>query len=846
MLRIAWKSLLAHRLRVALTALAVVLGVSFVAGSFVLTDSIDDAFTGLFDEIGAGTDVYVNPPGRIDEDVTTGGWTSTAEPLPAPVADEVAAVDGVAEVWGSVEGPAQLIAPDGDAIGGQGPPTLGFSWDERGPLYLRDGRTPQGPGEVVIDAASASGNDIAVGTGIRVVTPAGSEPFEVVGIVGFGESDNLLGATLAAFELEEARRLFGKPDAFDSIVVSAEPGLDATTLRDRVAAALGDRAEVVTVHDANEADLAGIRSFLSIINGVLLGFAFVAMFVAAFLIANTYSVVVAQRTREFALLRAVGASRRQVTATVVIEALLLGLVASAVGLALGVGFAAGLRSLLDAFGFGMPSSSLPVEPRTALWAFVVGTGVTVVASLHPARRAGRLAPVEALTGAATPGGSVRARVAWGAVVGAAGVVLLAVGLVLRPGGAPWMVGGGGVAVLLAVALASPLLARPVAGLVGAAPAALGVPGRMARGNAARDTRRTGTTASALMVGMALISLGVVFASSVNATVADTLERQFRADLVLTVSQPTAIGIPPEVARSLERIPEVGVVSPVRHGTFVVDGDSRTLAAVDPATVDRVLALDVTSGEIASLDRDQVFVSDDVAESQGLAPGDRIVGTFPLVEERALDVAGTYDATELLGAAYLVSHVTYRELFRPGLDSTVFLEMAEGVAPADVRTAVEATMAVFPNVSISDATELRAEAEASVDQVLGLIAALLALAVIVALIGIANTLTLATYERTREIGLLRAVGMTRGQVRAMVRWEAVIVSVLGAALGVAVGMAFGWAIVRSLSEEGFDRLVVPGGQLLAYALVAVAAGFVAALLPARRAARMDVLAAVTHE
>lgn len=843
MWRIAWKSLLAHRLRVALTALAVVLGVSFVAGSFVLTDSIDNAFSGLFDDIGAGNDVYVNAPQRVDGDVAAGDWVSATEPLPASLADEVAAVDGVAGVWGSVEGPAQLVAPGGQPIGGQGPPTLGFSWNDQGPLFLRAGRPPQAPGEVVVDAVSARSHDIAVGAHMRVITPAGSEPFEVVGVVGFGESDNLLGATIAAFELDEARRLFDQ-DGFDTLVVEAEPGVSAETLRDRLAGTLGDRAEVVTTQQANQADLADIRSFLSIVNGALLGFAFVAMFVAAFLIANTYSVVVAQRTREFALLRAVGASRRQVTVTVVAEALMLGVVASSVGLALGIGFAAGLRALLDAFGFGMPSASLPVRPRTVVWAFAVGTGVTVLASLPPARRAGRLAPVAAMAGVVTASRPLRPRIVWGGVLGVAGALLLGAGLVLRPDGAPWMVAGGGVAVLLGVALASPLLARPVARLVGAIPAALGVPGRMAQGNAARDTRRTGTTASALMVGMALISLGVVFASSVKGTVADTLEKQIRADLIVEAGrQPTSMGLPPDFAQTVRGVPQVRLVSALRHGMFAVAGDSRRLAAVDPQTIEQVLALDVAAGELAALRPDQVFVAAETAESEGLDVGDRLVGVFPRAERRELEVAGTFRATELLGASYLVSHATYEALFPTRLDTMVFVEAAGGVAA--VRDAVTPILDAYPIADVSDPAELRADAEAAVDQVLGLMSALLALAVLVALIGIANTLTLATFERTRELGLLRAVGMTRGQVRAMVRWEAVIVAVLGVALGVAVGVAFGWAVVASLADEGFDRLVVPAGQLAAYAAVAVAAGFVASLFPARRAARMDVLAAVTH-
>jgi putative ABC transport system permease protein len=845
MLRVALKGLLGHKLRFALTTLAVVLGVTFVAGSFVLTDSIERAFGTLLNTAYETSDLVVRGQAPID-DITV-EQPGQGPTVPASVVDEIAAVDGVAVVDGFVQDSARIVGADGEPIGIPGPPKFGVSWsDQPGPLTLKEGDPPRGPDEVAVDAVSADQGELQIGDEIEIILPTGVETFTLVGITGFGDSDNLLGATMAVFDLGTAQALFDKEGRFDEVAVVAAEDVQVTTLRDRVTAAIGDDFEVVTVADRINQDQESIGTALGFINTALLAFAAVALFVGAFIIANTFTIVVAQRLREFALLRAVGASSRQVRLAVLVEALAVGVLASTLGLLLGIGFASLLRSLLAGFGLDLPSGELVVAGRTVVASYLVGMVVTAAAALGPARRASRVAPVEAMRGAAVAeGGLSRRRSLGGAVLVVAGAVLLGVGLALDVDDRIAYVGAGAFVSMLGVAALAPLVADPFARLVGAAMDRLGVAGRLATGNARRNPKRTAATASALMIGLALVSFVTILAASISATVNDLLAEQFRADFILRADEFATMPIPDQLVEELRSDPAIGPVSGLTWTQVLEDEQQRGISAVDPDTIEQLLALGVEQGEVSRLARpDTLFVQTEALADAGRSVGDTVPVTFPSGEEVELTVIGTFEASDFVGGTYVVGEATLRSHVasaRPG----VLLAGAAGDLEA-ARGTIDAVEDAFPGVNAQDQAEFRQEQEDQIGQLLGLMMVLLALAIVIALLGIANTLALSVFERTREVGLLRAVGMTRRQVRRMVRWESVIVALFGAVLGLVVGTGFGWAVVTALEEEGIDRLVIPGGQLAIYVVAAGVAGVVAAVFPAWRAARLDVLRAVTSE
>lgn len=841
------KGLIAHRLRLGLTTLAVVLGVAFVAGTFILTDTMSRVFDNLLGEVNAGVDVVVRAEtGFQDLSGAAGG-----APIPESLLDEVRRVAGVEVADGGVDGFAQIVGPDGEAIVPMGPPTLGVSWSPPPltPLIVRDGRPPEGPGEVVIDAATARAHDFAVGDRVTILSLGPPEEFSLVGIVGFGTADNLAGATLAAFERSEAQRLFDLEGRLSSIQVAAADGVSAEALRARVAAVLPEGVEATTATDAVAEQSAAIGEALGFFNIALLVFAGVALFVGAFLIANTFTIVVAQRSREFALLRALGATGRQVTGSVLVEATIVGLVASVLGVALGALVATALQAMMRAFGLSLPSGGLVVAPRTIVVGLVVGLGVTIVSAWWPARRAARIEPIAALRAAdAAPAASLARRLAAGLPVTVIGSALLAAALLGDTPNDLAAVGLGALLVFVGVALLSPLVVRPLARAVGAPGARLGMPGRLARGNAERNPRRTAATASALMVGLALVSFVAVMASSLRASVIETIESELRADYVVQgQAARTGNGFSPQLARDLAALTELSVVSPQRLGFWRepgADSGMSFLLAMEPSTLQEVADLTVVEGSLTALGPGTVAISDETAEEHGLAVGDGVPMLFAAAGERTLEVAAVFESSPLIGTGHLVSLDTFADLYTQQLDQTVLVRIAGDVEPATARAAIDAVAGAYPGVEVRDQIEFREQQEEQVGRILGLVTALLMLAIVIALLGITNTLALSVFERTREIGLLRAVGMSRRQTRSMIRWEALIVAVTGAVIGVLLGLVFGFAVVRSLDSQGLSALRIPFGQLVAYVAVAGVAGVLAGVLPARRAARLDVLHAIT--
>jgi putative ABC transport system permease protein len=846
-LRVALKGLLGHKLRFALTTAAVVLGVTFLAGSFVLTDSIQAAFDSLFDDAYAGSDVFVNPVATV-EDVTAQGRGPN---LPASLLDEVVAVDGVAEATGLVEDTAQVLDDDGEPVGAPGAPGIAESYHPAGPVDIVLGEPPSGAGEVAIDRTSADRLDVQPGDEVELFVMGERRRYTVSGITSFGSSGDLLGATVSTFDLATAQELFGRTDAFDSIAVTAVDGVDAEDLRDRLAAAVAtDDVEVVTAEEEADSAKAQVGQVLGFLTTALLVFAGVALFVSAFIITNTFSIVVAQRSREFALLRALGASSGQVRAAVLVEAASVGLVASLLGVLLGIGTAVGIRGALGAAGLTLPSSGTVVGVRTIVVSLAVGIGITVLSSSSASRRASRTSPVEALRGdSPAVERGLRRRVAVGGIVTVAGVGILALGLFGETGETLTVVGGGAATTLLGVALLAPLFAGPVAALLGGVAARVGVAGRLAQRNAGRDRRRTAATASALMIGIALVTFVSVLTATLQGAVADTISEQFRADFVVQSENfGPGGGLSSTLLDELRTSDQLGAVSGIGSAPWRgPDQQLRNLGVVDAEALDEVLAVDWPDGAVDALVAGSALLREDAAETLGLAVGENLEVTFATGSTGTVEVGAVVPdwGESFLNGELVLDRETVATL---GGSSVTFVALVDGAGDAAAaREELDAIVAGYPSVFVQDQVEFREQQEAQVDQILNLFLGLLALALVIALLGIANTLALAVLERTREIGLLRAVGLDRAQAGRMVLTEAVIVSVFGALLGVVVGTAFGWAVVTALGEEGLPGgVVVPVGRLLVYLVAAAVAGALAAVFPAWRAARLDVLRAVTTE
>ncbi len=852
MWRATFKSLLAKKLRLALTALSVVLGVGFVAGTYVLTDTMNSAFEELFAQTSAASDVVVRSATAFDPEQAGpgGGGGEERTPLDESLLTTVESVEGVAVVAGDVQGVAQMVDPATDeVIGGVGPPTIGTNWNELADqiLEIRDGAPPTGPDEVVVDAATARLASLAVGDEIQILFEGGPGRFTIVGVAGFGDADNLGGATLAVFETETAQRVLGKDGVFDALSVVGDEAVAASELRASVAAVLPDGVEAVTSTSVADEATRNLQEDLGFFRTALLVFAAVALFVGSFIIFNTFSIIVAQRTRELALLRALGASRRQVITSVVLEALVVGLVASGLGILAGIGIAVGLQGLLGAFNIDLPSTSLQLLPRTIVASVLVGVVVTVAASILPARHAGSVAPVQALREVAD-GGRARElagrRLVVALGVAAVGVGLLLYGLFGAESNAVYSVGAGAAVTFVGVAMLSPLVARPIVGVLGAPLRRLSIQGRLGRENAMRSPRRTASTAAALMIGLGLVAMVAILASSLKSSFTAALTDTLKADFTLSTSSFTAFS--PEAAERVAALPEVEAVSAFRQNGFKVEGATSFLTAVDPATVERVATLEVSEGSVAALaERDSVLVHRDVAAENGLALGDELAASFASTGDAPLTIVGIYDENRLAGD-YVVSLATYEERYVEQLDAFVLVKGSQGIALGEVEAAVRTAVEDLPNVQVQDQAAFREQQAGFIDQLLGLITALLLMSIGIAGVGIINTLGLSIYERTRELGLLRAVGMSRRQVSRMVRWEAILIAVFGAVLGLAIGIAFGWALQQALKSEGVSEFTIPVGQLVAYVVVAALIGVVAAIWPARRAAKLNVLQAIAYE
>lgn len=834
MLRATFRSLLARKLRLLLSATAIVLGVSFVSGSLVLTDTLGRVFDELFASVNAKTAVEVR--GKEPFDAGTQG-EAARQPVPASVLETVRAVDGVAAVVGDVSGYAQVVDADGEPYSNGGAPTFGLNYDAdplTSSFTLRSGEAPQGPGEVALDAATSEATGFEVGDTVSVILAQGRKELTVSGVFGFGENDNLAGASIVALDQEVAEQLLGRPGEYDVVRAAAGDGVSQEELRDRVAAVLPAGTEAVTGEQSADETAGDIKEALGFFNTFLLVFAGISLFVGGFLIFNTFTMLVAQRQRELALLRALGASRGQVIRSVLVEALVVGFVASVVGLGTGLLVAIGLQSLIRAVGGSLPQGDLVVQTSTVVACFVVGIVVTAVAALLPARRASAVPPVAAMRDAVAPEHSLRR----GSTIGAGLLVLgvVAIGVGLR--GELAVLGLGAVLAFLGVAGLSPLLSRPAARVLGA-PLARGVPGRLGRLNAMRNPRRSASTAAALMIGLALVSAVSILGSSAKASVEKIIQGAVGADLV--VQQKGGFdGFSPAVATTLDDLDEVETADVLRFELVQIGEQVTFVTAVSDAALERSLTLDEVDGDLG-LRPGVLLLSESESETRGLSTGDTVPVTFTRGTVRDYRVGGVYADNQLVGP-YLLDSSAGAD-FATDLDGVVLLNASEGVSAAELRTAVDAALEAFPTVEAATGSEFADDVAGNIDVILTIINVLLLLSILIAVLGIVNTLALSVLERTRELGLLRAVGLARPQMRRMVRVEAVVVSLFGTALGLVVGTALGIAVQRALADDGITELQVPLGRFALFALAAAVAGVVAAVLPARRAARLDVLQAI---
>jgi putative ABC transport system permease protein len=831
------KGLLAHKLRLALTALAIVLGVTFISGTFVLTDTLHNTFSVLFGNVYQKVDFQVRGVAQLGS-----GANASRNELPESLLATVRGVPGVAVAQGEVSGYAQFVARDGKAISTGSAPTLAVSFDpdqQLSSLHLIAGGPPATSDDVVMDAGTAQKYDFSVGQQVKILTAGPTRTFTISGIAEFGSANNLAGATLAAFTLPTAQSIAQETGKLDDINVLVAPGASKPAVQRAIARVLPTEVQVVTGQTVVNENTDAVNADLSFFSTALLVFAFISLFVGGFTIFNTFSIIVGQRTRELALLRIVGASRRQVFRSVLAEAGLVGLLSSVIGLGLGVLAALGLEALLRGFGITLPPGSLVFEPRTVLVGLLVGVGVTVVAAIGPARRAVRIPPVAALDDRrSAAGASLRRRFIWGAAVALVGAAMLAGGLA-KPAIA--LVGVGAVAIFVGTATLAPALARPLSSVIGRPLARLlGEPGKLGRENSMRSPRRTAQTASALMVGLALVAAISVFGASLSRSATSSADQAILADLIVTATGSSELS--ENVLPKATTVPGITASSPVYGGQFEFQNSLANLTAVSTQNLASTVILRMASGTLAALGQGELLIDSTTAKSKHLSVGDTVPVRFALTGPTTLRIGGIYQANALTGS-YLVSSGFFQAHY-PQQPPAALLLATGGSATAD--QAVTSALASYQNVQVQTRAQFEQTQVSSVNQLLGLVYALLALAVIIALIGIVNTLMLSVFERTREIGLLRAIGMRRRQVRIMIRTEAVILAIFGAVIGIIIGTGMGIALVSSLKQQGITDLAVPGSSLVIFLVLAALLGLVAASWPARRAAKLDVLAAIAAQ
>lgn len=845
MFKIALRSLGAHKIRLLLTAAAVFLGVAFVTGMLMLTNALDRTFTDIFES--SAQDVLVTRTAAVAEDITQSTGDDQVQLISQKTVDEIRGVEGVRAADGGIfQNGAYLLDAEGEVVGGNGPPSAGVNWQPDPALAVANitqGRAPEAGDEIVVDEITFPKLDIPLDETVTMVVPSGRIKVTLVGVFRYGETGGLAGATITAFTPQRAQELFTEPGEWQSVEVAAADGFSDQQVADSIAAELGEGWTVKTRDQQVEESSAALQQGLGFITYALLGFSGISLFVAAFLIYNTFAMLVAQRGKEMALLRAVGASRRQVLTSILLEALLLALVAAAIGVGLGYLLARLLTAGLQQVGLSL-TAGVALTPQAVITAVVLAIVVTVLSALLPALRAAHTPPVAALREATTPverPGRVRS------IIGGVLALVALAGLATSFGDDPSvsLVALSALLLLIATVLLAPLLAK------GAAHASIGlmriggVSGQLAGRNAERGPRRVAATASALLIGLALVTTVAVVVASARESINQLIDRAFGADYVVATQtgNPFSAGI----ATKLREVQGVEYVLSQSQGPARVDGEDQLITAMGGGPVSSVFELDVTAGEVGELTQGTAVVDEDWAAEAGVGVGDRVTALFPTGQSRAFTITGVFVPPEAgLLSGLVIPKEDYRAVGGAAQDTLLYVALGPDADPATVLPEVEEVTDENPLLQVLDQTEIKEQNSQQINNLLYLIYGMLGLSIIIAALGVVNTMALSVLERTREIGLLRAVGASRRQVRRMIRWEAVLVAFTGALVGVLIGLVAGVALRQALSGDGIDVLVIPIATVLVILGLAIVLGILAAALPARRAARLDILEAIASE
>ncbi len=850
MLKVTLRGLRAHKVRFLATALAVLLGVAFMAGTQVFTDTFSRSFDQIFVNVDKGIDAVVRS--RVVVKTNFGDQRSRVDDS---LVTQLGGVPGVSESAGVVNGTIRILDKSGKAMGdpNTGPPTIGLNWITHPQLnqwHIVSGRPPTTPTEVVLDKASADSAHYRVGDQVGLIAGQGqTEHFTLVGIAKFGALDNYSGASAALLATPTAQALVAQPGKFDYVALAAEPGVSQSELVRRVeAAGLPPQTQAITGAAFTKENQDIFEQAIGTFKTVLVAFALVSLFVGAFIIYNTFSIIVAQRTREIALLRAIGAGRRQVLGSIFGEALTVGVVASVLGVVAGVGLAIGLRNLLAKAGLGLPSTAPVISATTVISSMVVGVVVTLVAALFPARRAASVAPIAAMRQVAVDvSNRSRVRLLAGLLLTVAGLVELYQGLFTATGSRLPHVGVGAFLIFVGVAVLGPSYAAPVSRVLGAPLSALGITGRLARENAMRNPKRTSATASALMIGVGLIVFFAVAGQSIKASASQAIDKTVTGDFVID-SQSFNGGLDPKLTRQVQALPEVRTATGIRFGVAKIDHSGTIVLAIDPATFSQIVALPTVAGSFDQLGADGLAIPESLANEKHWTVGTPVPATFTLTGDQTLRVADIYRATLPGQGRYLMSLTGFDANFplNQQVDNQIYVKLEPGADAAAARQAMNRLAAPYPTAKVEDLQTFKKAQLSQIDQLLTIVTLLLALSLLIALIGVVNTLLLSVYERTREIGLLLAVGETRRQLRRSISEESVIITLLGTVLGLVIGMCFAWALIRALADQHLNVFSIPVGQLVEFVVAAAVVGVLAALYPAFRASRLNVLEAIATD
>ncbi len=852
MWKVSWRGLLAHKARFVLTALAVLLGVMFITATYVLTDTTNVGFQRLFSTVNAGVDLQVRAVDPIGG--STDGPGDSRPAIPAAVLDLARSTEGVAEAEGLVFRPGvSIVGADGEVVQQLGRPVFAVNYVDQldlTPYSIREGRAPERPDEVLLDSNSVEDGDLTVGGPVDVIFPtdAGRQTFTIAGVLSFGDQEDFSGAQVAMLETSRAQEVFEAVDEFDFVAIAVEPRADIQAVKRTLASSLPPDIEVLTGEQVTNEQVAQLDQFIGIFGWVLRGFGFVGMFVAAFIIVNTFTIVVSQRVRELALLRALGASPRQIVGAVLAESALIGITASAAGIGVGYILGSFIQTLLAKIGFDPGGGIDPVlDIRTVVVGLSIGIGVTMLAAVVPAIRAARTRPLAAVREVEAVTAVLNwTRITSGFVAALAGIAALLWGAQAGTRTGLLAAAGGALVLLLGTVALGPLLARPAAVLLGGPVAAIsGINGRLARANVARNPRRTAITASALMIGLAIAMAVMVLTASVIRSIDSLIDESIAADLTISDSGPG--GFTTALRNDLRDVAEIGGATAVRYGDRVlVEGKGTEVSAIEPDAVDQLLRLDTEGFAPDVFANGGALVSAELADERGWQVGDVLEGTFPKNALASIPIAGTFRVQGFMNDI-VVSIETYEDLYKEQQDFFVLASAAPGVELDALRLAVEQRIGDrYPNVDVKDREELKDQQRQQAMIFLAVFVGLMLLTLFISILGILNTLALSVIERTREIGLLRAVGSHRRQIAFMVEWEAMIVALLGGVLGSGIGVVLGLALTRALQDFQVTELASPWQGVIGLLVVAAVSGLFAALYPAWRASRLDVLRAIATD